>query len=117
MPRYIDADKAVERIVEATEAARLGELTAQSDARLFEYRNLKNGLIKAYRIIEKTPTADVAEVRHGRWIPVVTDDLKDKLEEITPFVLSFVQCSECGMQSIFKYPYCNCGAKMDGGRE
>ena len=64
--------------------------------------------------IEDAPIADVAEVRHGRWID--SDDGNR-------------YCSECGKSSLFfdsgnsfcrtfyrsRSNYCpNCGAKMDG---
>lgn len=58
------------------------------------------------------PIADVAEVRHGRWIPITKDGI----------VPAEFLCSVCGrklshsgvrdMVSIH-YPYCHCGAKMD----
>ena len=58
--------------------------------------------------ISMIPSADVAPVRHGRWVNTHSDS-------------EFVQCCLC------KYPvyaawnvtnYCpNCGAKMDGGAE
>jgi len=59
----------------------------------------------------KTPTdfpaADVAEVKHGRWIerPSIT---YDKME-----------CSVCGFEYDYsEFTYCpNCGARMDGGAE
>ena len=61
-------------------------------------------------IVYRTPTADVAPVRHGRWI--------DKGE--------YAVCTECGGRSGTQYDgveliplmtqFCqNCGAKMDGG--
>ena len=63
----------------------------------FEYAKLEDAL-------NKIPAADVAPVRHGRWVDTDSE---------------FAQCSLC------KYPvyvgwnqtnYCpNCGAKMDGG--
>ena len=69
--------------------------------------NTENALYKAssiYAVIDNAPSADVAPVRHGRW--VASHD-------------EFCACSIC------KYPvyvgwnqtnYCpNCGAKMDGG--
>ena len=69
--------------------------------------NTENALYKAssiYAVIDNAPSADVAPVRHGRWIASHDE---------------FCQCSLC------KYPvyaawnttnYCpNCGAKMDGG--
>lgn len=43
-------------------------------------------------------TADVAEVRHGKWI-----------DKETCYV-----CSLCGRVERVKEPYCHCGAKMDG---
>ena len=62
-------------------------------------------------IVYRTPTADVAPVRHGRWI--------DKGE--------YAVCTECGGRSDTQYDgvepislmtqFCNnCGAKMDGGK-
>lgn len=59
-----------------------------------------------YTVIETMPAADVAPVRHGRWIW--------NAARTKPF------CSECGEEpwraSNFVLPnYCpNCGAKMDG---
>ena len=68
-------------------------------------------LIEAYSAIDdlmEIPSADVAPVRHGRWVNTHSDS-------------EFVQCCLC------KYPvyaawnvtnYCpNCGAKMDGGAD
>ena len=62
------------------------------------------------------PAADVAPVKHGRWIPISDG--------------AWAECSECGEacdvsdnggMTVFElfcdcYKYCpNCGAKMDGG--
>ena len=55
------------------------------------------------------PTADVAPVRHGRWIDAYPD-----IEPNPMFMYGI--CSECGFeQAISKYlKYCpDCGAKMD----
>ena len=56
-------------------------------------------------IVDRIPTADVQEVRHGKWIPSV---------------FGTIICSECKERfSLFgsvteKFYYCpNCGAKMD----
>ena len=68
-------------------------------------------------LIEDATTADVAPVRHGRWLL------------ITAGYRNFGWCcSECGRsvsincdeelrQSMLEkeYPFCHCGAKMDGG--
>jgi hypothetical protein len=53
--------------------------------------------------IKKVPAADVAEVRHGRWIH----------HEDGVFT-----CSECGNAESNDSYYCRlCGAKMDGAAE
>ena len=58
-------------------------------------------------VYESAPAADVAEVRHGRWI---------KDGEDGP-----VYCSECGEEhewEDYRASYCDtCGAKMDGGQD
>ena len=59
------------------------------------------------------PAADVAPVRHGRWIDAYPD-----IEPNPMFMYGI--CSECGFEkAISKYlNYCpNCGTKMDGGSD
>lgn len=67
----------------------------------------------AIDMIEDAPAADVAPVVHGRWEQVKKWATKAKY-----------RCSVCGREimsavkvNIEKYPYCHCGAKMDGGAE
>ena len=49
--------------------------------------------------LEDLPSADVAPVRHGRWM-----DMK-----------GFWMCSECHKDTLNLFNYCPyCGAKMDG---
>ena len=64
------------------------------------------------KILNQFPSADVAPVRHGRWVSV-------------PHKLARV-CSVCNRDEPYKfadidadvYDYCpNCGAKMDGGAD
>lgn len=55
-------------------------------------------------IVEKTPTADVVEVKYGHWIE----------DEVCVYA-----CSECGFifttaDDISEFKFCRCGAKMDG---
>lgn len=70
-----------------------------------------------YSALWRVPAADVAPVVHGRW----------ELIRGGEFTSAF-KCSVCGRRvcvscdsekTIFylkdRYPYCNCGAKMDGG--
>ena len=54
--------------------------------------------------LKDLPSADVAPIRHGRWIN--TDR----------YGFSVMECSECGAQTgTLNFPYCfNCGARMDG---
>ena len=60
--------------------------------------------------INEQPTVDAVEVVHGRWEQVQRWATKAKY-----------RCSVCGREimsavkvNIEKYPYCHCGAKMDG---
>lgn len=56
----------------------------------------------AFKIVQDEPPADVAPVKHGKWLAGELD---------------FCNCSECGNE-IPEHaisPYCDeCGAKMDG---
>lgn len=54
-------------------------------------------------MIEDAKPADVAPVRHGRWI------------DTDMYGFPVVECSECGAQTgTLNFPYCfNCGARMD----
>ena len=82
-------------------------------------RNFRNGKCNTYcdhgeeysPNLSKIPTADVAPVRHGKWI--ITDHTEYGVE---------AKCSECGYEMIFGRchigKYCpDCGAKMDGGNK
>lgn len=69
------------------------------------------GIVDKYEIkdvIKSIPSAEVEEVRHGRWIERCED--QDGIYEF---------CSECGIDTDIthygeSYAYCpNCGAKMD----
>ena len=60
-----------------------------------EYAKLEDAL-------NRIPTADVAEVRHGRWLCVDTD------------IEQFFLCNRCNKKEYWESNYCpNCGAKMD----
>lgn len=60
--------------------------------------------IEAINVI---PAADVAPVVHARWI---TRSDKGIISMTHPYM-----CSRCWRVEMDKEPYCNCGAKMDGG--
>ena len=54
--------------------------------------------------IDSEPTADVAPVRHGRWLCVDTDTEQ------------FFLCNRCKKKEYWESNYCpNCGCLMDGG--
>ncbi len=91
MPRYIDIER-----IKYTEYIN-GDVTVSKD------------------LIEKIPTADVQEVRHGYWT----------IRYEGTYLRAKCYCSVCGKPNGIggiienqKKPYCpNCGAKMDGGGE
>ena len=58
--------------------------------------------------VETVPAADVAPVVHGEW-EVYTEYCNFGLYQVG------WRCSLCGRTENYKQPYCNCGAKMDGG--
>lgn len=61
-----------------------------------EYAELENAL-------NRIPAADVAEVRHGRWLCVDTD------------IEQFFLCNRCKKKEYWESNYCpNCGAQMLG---
>lgn len=111
MARYIDADALMQEDL-------LELWNDGTDQPIFEY------------IIEKTPTADVVEVRHGRWIedgyydkPCVCSNCGEEAKYISRFEETFDYDMEENLQSTgyeeireyIRTPYCpNCGAKMDG---
>ena len=54
------------------------------------------------KILNQFPVADVAPVRHGRWLCVDTDTEQ------------FFLCNRCKKKEYWESDYCpNCGAKMD----
>lgn len=65
---------------------------------------------------DRTPAADVAPVRHGRWA-----ENEAKQERCGTFIRKYWNCSECGIEicstlpvfDLSKWHYCpNCGALM-----
>lgn len=66
-------------------------------------------LLRVKSMVSKAPAADVAPVVHARWI---TRSDKGIISMTHPYM-----CSRCWRVEMDKEPYCNCGAKMDGGVE
>ena len=95
MPRYIDANNIKLKGISVFDQ-NLEILIPLSDIR---------------KALQMTPTADVQEVRHGRWIS----------NELGGYEWAYY-CSECGWIDGYpfndRHKYCpNCGTKMDGERE
>ena len=67
-------------------------------------------MISAYDVI-MLPAADVAPMRHGRWI-------EHKHFHHDHYIDSTYECSDCNVEEPLTSDYCpNCGARMDGGAE
>lgn len=107
MPRYIDAetipDLFDEKFKETQKLIEAGE--TQLD-------NLAEGFAEAEKIVLfKATTADVQEVKHGKWIYKGHHEMMGHAFE----------CSACERwmfansikNVVGEYPYCHCGAKMD----
>ena len=77
----------------------------------------------AKKLIANAPAADVEPIKHGRWIerhgqsylvhPMKYDEYGN------PVLQNYIsyECSECGRKASEPYPYCHCGAKMEGGKK
>ena len=77
-------------------------MAAEAEADGYPDAPIDNYIEYALEDLEDIPPADVAPVRHGRWI----SDGKG------------FHCTGCGRYEKEAAPYCRlCGAKMDGGEE
>ena len=67
--------------------------------------------------LNSIPAADVAEVRHGRWIPKINHTYipVEYDENGIPVLHEYIsyRCSLCGREETKEEPYCHCGALMD----
>lgn len=74
--------------------------------RAYEEEQRRPGPYRFETLIESVPSADVALVRHGRWLPTT---------KWWQGGSAWKQCSECGILHCGKSNFCpNCGVKMDG---
>lgn len=65
---------------------------------------MKVDIAPPLKVVSEMPAADVAPVRHGRWIIIESDEEQ------------FFLCSECENKEYWESNFCpSCGAKMDGG--
>ena len=97
--RLIYACEVAEKIRQALELYKAGYLSYEEHGMLMEMIDC------AIAAIKDTPTADVQEVKHGRWVYNTADRM--------------FYCSKCMNMAIRNdYPFCMwCGAKMDGESE
>ncbi|WP_283619431.1 hypothetical protein [Flavonifractor plautii] len=97
MKEYITKAK----VIEAIEKAIAPEITTIGDYEtigVFTRESIE-------QIVSNLPAADVAPVRHGRWV-----NHFDYMMERSGFFV----CDSCKKMSREKYDYCpNCGARMD----
>ncbi len=63
-----------------------------------------------FTVVDSISGADVEPVRHGEWIPHMINTFFGPLQDGW-------HCSLCGRQELYKQPYCNCGACMNGGNK
>ena len=102
MSRYIDADKLYELI--RTNDYRLATINGSIDYGMFT--------IRIKQAIDEIPTADVAEVRHGKWL-TCEEQFPDR--KLTKKSNLGVFCNNCHSHADNMTDYCpHCGAKMDG---
>ena len=106
MSKYIDVDKIISYLNDKIESCGDHDVN---------YKPITYGIylgLKCTKSFVKTAkTADVQEVRHGMWMYCGKSSGHDHMW----------QCSECLRTEFTKhkadlkdYPYCHCGAKMDG---
>ena len=75
--------------------------------------DFSQGLIAAEDTLDNIPAADVAPVRHGRWIEREDMNYGWNIWECSACREEF--CVEEGTPKDYEYNYCpNCGARMDG---
>ena len=106
MSRYIDAEALTDEMLE-----HYNDLCEKHG----DYDHYTTGYGDAIDKIENAPTADVVEVRHGKWETVcnatTTGSLNCYMHSCSACCYSYKTVAPIG------YEYCpKCGAKMDGER-
>ena len=77
-------------------------------------RALIADLVESMPTIKTIPASDAAPVVHGRWLPIVSYNNTYKCSECGRLLVDITD----GLKMVAKhYPYCHCGAKMDGERK
>ena len=114
MNDYIKREDAVERVAfELMYEAAIAKGLSYKE--LFEHEAEIQERVKMYvqKWLEQVPSADVVEVKHGKWIKATDDG-------VWSYADAYAECDQCH-KVIFNgwsMNYCpNCGAKMDGERK
>lgn len=97
MPRYIDRDVAIEMI--------------KNDVSDLVYYNKE----EAIDCLKCVPIVDVEEVRHGKWIYKGRNPVMSHVFECS--VCERWICANSADHVVEEYPFCHCGAKIDGVEE
>ena len=93
--------------------SRLNDLVAEYG----QYDHYVRGFDEAVDRLEDAPAADVAEVRHAKWVSLTPPLLLEEFREMGADI--FFMCSECKdecklVEQDDYYNYCpRCGCKMD----
>lgn len=82
---------------------------------VYKSGNFSSSEIEA--MLSDLSAADVAEVRHGRWIPKINHTYipVEYDENGIPVLHEYIsyRCSLCSREETKEEPYCHCGARMD----
>ena len=126
--RLIDANALCEFFQERYEFLRNASETQLPNGNVEIDLDIQVGAIIAKEFLDKAKqasTVDAVEVVHGRWI--IKSEIHRMLDDFDE--VFYVECPLCGRTFYIpfefddgkmlayakeKYPYCNCGAKMDG---
>lgn len=85
---------------------------------LFDVFGIKesDGTATVFKRLRELPSVqpDVVPVVHGRWMPILSYNNTYKCSECGRLLVNITD----GKNKVAKnYPYCHCGAKMDGKRK
>lgn len=112
MPRYIDADEFVKRVIQyprqstKTIGLALADTPTADVVEKERYDRLLENATIMDEALKKYQTADVLEVKHGKWISRKNE----------PKHNGWWTCSECQGRFDYEWKFCpNCGADMRGG--
>ena len=102
MAEYIERRMASNKLYDVYEYVKRNII---ADGKPVDASLVKNIMLRFEKALNAVPNADVAPVRHGRWLPFHSTAAGD-----------IQYCSACEIGCTWKPNYCpNCGAKMDGG--